>query len=175
MKPLVSGIILMVFVATASTLLAEEVYTWTDESGNLHITEEPPPKNARVKDIIHYQPESGKAIQEQEHRERLDERLREKKRRLHEAQQARTEAEKARKEAEAARARAREVARRSEEFIKTHDTNQYMRVAFKYEIKKAIEDAKLAEQQARAAEEKAAAAEKKAQLAEQRLKESVDE
>ena len=175
MKYLFVGITFMVFFAAASGLMADKVYTWTDENGNLHITEQPPPKNARVKDVIQYKPEAEKTIQQQEQREDLTDKALEKKRRLQEARQARADAEKARQQAGAARVRAQETARRSEEFIKTHDTNQYMRIAFKYKIKKAAEDARLAEEQARLAEKKAAAAEKKAELAEQRLKEIVDE
>ena len=174
MRYLFVGITLTVFLFTASSLMADKVYTWKDENGNLHITEQPPPKNARVKNVIQYKPQSEKTVQEQEHCEDLTDKALEKKRRLQEAQQARADAEKARQQADAARARARETVRRSEEFIKTHDTNQYMRIAFKYKIKKAAEDARLAEEQARVAENKAAAAEKKAELAEQRLKDFVD-
>ena len=175
MRYLLVGVTLTVFFFTAAGLMADKVYTWTDENGNLHITEQPPPQNARVKNVLQYKPESEKTIQEQEHQEQLTDKALEKKRRRQEAQQARADAEKARQQADAARLRAQETARQSEEFIKTHDTNQYMRIAFKYKIKKAIEDARLAEEQARLAEKKAAAAEKRAELAERRLKEIVDE
>ena len=38
---------------------AGQVYTWTDEHGNLHITDSAPPKNAKIKDVMQYQQRSA--------------------------------------------------------------------------------------------------------------------
>ena len=42
--------IIFTFVLTFS-IDAGQVYTWTDEHGNLHITNSPPPKNAKIKEL----------------------------------------------------------------------------------------------------------------------------
>ena len=57
MKPkraLVTLTIIFLFLLAFSAQ-AGKVYTWTDENGNLHITNTPPPKNAKVKDVLPYQ------------------------------------------------------------------------------------------------------------------------
>ena len=44
-------------LVSTSYLPAAEIYTWTDKDGNLHITEHPPPKGAKLKEVTTY---SGK-------------------------------------------------------------------------------------------------------------------
>ena len=76
---------LIVFGVPNSTA---EVYTWTDENGNLHISEEPPPKNARVEDVVNYKertPEEEAARQRR--KEEFRRKLEEDKQRLHRDQE----------------------------------------------------------------------------------------
>jgi hypothetical protein len=35
-------------------LAAEQIYTWTDKDGNMHITEYPPPEGAKLKEVTSY-------------------------------------------------------------------------------------------------------------------------
>jgi hypothetical protein len=35
-----------------SSLIAGEVYTWTDENGNLHVTDTPPPPKSKIKETL---------------------------------------------------------------------------------------------------------------------------
>ena len=44
---------IFIFVST-SFVSAGEIYTWTDKDGNLHITEHPPPKGAKLKEVTTY-------------------------------------------------------------------------------------------------------------------------
>ena len=37
---------------------ADRLYTWKDKNGVTHISEEPPPENARLKDVIDYKPDA---------------------------------------------------------------------------------------------------------------------
>ena len=46
-----------------SGLFAGQVYTWTDENGNLHVTDTPPPPNAKVKDTLEYEEKTAADIQ----------------------------------------------------------------------------------------------------------------
>ena len=41
-------------LVSMSYLPAAEIYTWTDKDGNMHITEHPPPKGAKLKEVTTY-------------------------------------------------------------------------------------------------------------------------
>lgn len=166
MKYFLAGIwVILSFVMTAE-LAADKVFTWTDENGKLHITQEPPPKRAELKDTMDYQPQPAKADLESESRREIGAEAELKKPKSDEVRKTRAEAEKAIKAAEIARDKAEEATRMAEEYSESNNPNQYMQQVYEYQMEKAIEDAKAAEERARIAEEKAINAEKKAELAE---------
>ena len=49
---------ILILVST-SYLPAEEIYTWTDKDGNLHITNSPPPKGATLNEVTTYSDRPG--------------------------------------------------------------------------------------------------------------------
>ncbi|MGD8344789.1 MAG: DUF4124 domain-containing protein, partial [Desulfobacterales bacterium] len=51
-----------------SNLFAGQVYTWTDENGNLHVTDTPPPPKSKIKDTLEYQEKTAAEIQELQNR-----------------------------------------------------------------------------------------------------------
>jgi len=167
MKALLAGISVVLLFFTNSGVFADQVYTWTDKDGNMHITAEPPPKNAKVKEVLNYEPQPEVSVTEDEQHQDSGARAEPGKQESAEVRQARARAEKARQEAEVARAKAEELTESAEKYIETHNRNQYMRRAYKYQMRKAAEDARVAQEQARIAEEKAVAAEKKAKYAEE--------
>ena len=59
---IIIGILLAVFVR--SGLIAGQVYTWTDENGNLHVTDTPPPPESKVQDTLEYREKTAAEIQE---------------------------------------------------------------------------------------------------------------
>ena len=63
MKYMLMGIALMLIFFVNAELSADELYTWTDEKGNLHITQQPPPVNARKMDVMTYKPQTEAQIQ----------------------------------------------------------------------------------------------------------------
>lgn len=74
MKYLLMGIPLMLLFFVNTEASADQLYTWTDAKGNLHITEHPPPKAARTRDVMTYKPRTQaqiKKIEEEERREEL--------------------------------------------------------------------------------------------------------
>ncbi len=73
MKYFLTGITLIALFLANAELSADKLYTWTDEKGNLHITEHPPPKAARTKDVMTYQPQTEAQIQKIEADERREE------------------------------------------------------------------------------------------------------
>jgi len=66
-------VICLMAISAAPHLYAQRIYTWTDENGVTHFTDQAPPKNARVEDVIKYK---EKTPQEQEAIERQIEKLR---------------------------------------------------------------------------------------------------
>jgi hypothetical protein len=73
MKYLLIGISLMLLFFVTAELSADKLYTWTDEKGNLHITETPPPKTARTKNVMTYKPQTEAQIQKIKKDERREE------------------------------------------------------------------------------------------------------
>jgi hypothetical protein len=174
MRYLSIGFVLVLIVLANSELSADTVYTWTDKDGKMHITAEPPPQNARVKDVIEYEPRPDKTVTDTEQRRNSDTEAAPGVQESDDVRRARARAEKARQEAETAKARAEEATRSAEKYIETHNRNEYMRRAYKYQMRKAAEEAKTAQEQARIAEENAIEAEKKAKFVEERARELDD-
>ena len=168
---------------TAATLLsvwlaaavsnADQLYIWTDKSGEAHITQEPPPAGIQPNSTVEYTPEPKREVRQfrQQQRRELSDYFVDKRRQ--EALEARRQAAEARREAEEARVAADLITRQSQEYIDTHNQNQYMRRAFKYERRKAAEKAEAARQSAQQAVKKAEQAEEAARLAEQRLQQAL--
>ena len=63
MKYLLAGMSLVFYLLVTTEISADKLYTWTDEKGNLHITDQPPPANARNMDVMTYKPQTGAQIQ----------------------------------------------------------------------------------------------------------------
>jgi hypothetical protein len=167
-----TAILLFVWLVAAVSS-ADKLYIWTDKSGGEHITQEPPPKGAQTNSVMNYTPEPEKEVQRYRQRQRQELENYFVGQRRQEALDARSKADQTRREAEEARIEADLVTRQSQEYIETHNRNQYMRRAFKYERRKAAEKAEAARQNARQAAKVAREAEEKARLAEQRLQQAL--
>jgi hypothetical protein len=174
MKYFLAGILIILSFVMTAELTADKVYTWTDENGNLHITQDPPPKKAKLKETMDYQPQPEKADLATERQQEIGDEATLKKQKSDEVRKARMEAEKAKKQAAIARANADEATRMAKEYIETQNRNQYEQQTYEYQMEKAVEEAKAAEEQARIAEEKAIQAEKKAKLAEEQARQAND-
>ena len=170
MKTVSAGLGLLLLFFANTEVFADQVYTWTDKDGNMHITAEPPPGNARIKDVIEYEPRTDETVSDEEQHRDSEAQVAPGEKETDELLQARARAKKARQEAETARTKAEEAAKAAEKYIETHNQNEYMRRAHQYQMRKAADDAKAALEQARIAEEKAIEAEKKVKLAEEKMK-----
>ena len=161
-----------IFICTTAVPGAERnIYTWTDERGNLHMTDEPPPSNATVKEVETYRDRTPEEIEalEQTQLERAE------KRRVEnlqeEVEQARREAAKAEKEAVAATERARKLTQEAQEYVRRFGNTPERRQQFKYKIQArkdealaaqdaALEARAMADQAKQAVQDKMTAAEK---------------
>ena len=170
MKTVSAGLGLLLLFFANTEVFADQVYTWTDKDGNMHITAEPPPRNARIKDVIEYESRADETVSDAEQDRDSEARVAPGEQESDEVRRARATAKKARQEADTARDKAEEATKAAEKYIETHNQNEYMRRAHQYQMRKAADDAKAAQEQARIAEEKAIEAEKKAKLVEEKTK-----
>jgi hypothetical protein len=153
-----------------SSLIAGQVYTWTDENGNLHVTDTPPPPKSKIKDTLEFEEKTAAEIQQLQNR---------KKRRAEEWGQ-----EKVISSVEAAKRRARQADERAKEAVEnaeqiTSDAETYIkrlsstkekRKQFRKKIQREAQRAQAAQARARKAREDAAQAAEEARLAEEELK-----
>ena len=57
MKPFpLALVVLLAILAAHGHTAGEEIYTWTDAQGDLHITDRPPPEPSQVQDVLRYTP-----------------------------------------------------------------------------------------------------------------------
>lgn len=134
---------------------AGQVYTWTDEQGNLHITDSPPPKNAKIKDVVTYQ---QKAVDEERTEKQLQKEeqpqdLKVKQNQL--IEEAKRKARQADTRAKEAVARAEQITRNNNAYIKRLGSTREKRKQFKKRIERLKQEAVLAQDVANAAIEDA--------------------
>ena len=134
---------------------AGQVYTWTDEHGNLHITDSPPPKSAKIKDVIQYQQKSvdEKRAERKEQQEEALEDLKEQQNR--QIEEAKRKARQADERAQEAAARAEQITRDNNAYIKRLGSTKDKRKQFKKRIRRLKQEAETAQEVANAAIEEA--------------------
>lgn len=52
-------LLILVAMLTAAPLHADRLYHWTDKSGTIHLTQQPPPAEGHLQDVMDYSNESG--------------------------------------------------------------------------------------------------------------------
>jgi hypothetical protein len=162
------GLVTFIF-QPASGLWSASIYTWTDKNGAVHITETPPPPGAAVEDVLNNPPESPAPIQPSQPQAPPSIGDWEIQQAEQQARQAQEELEAARQEAAEAEQEAQQTIRQSEEYIDTHDKNQYMRRVLKYKLRQAAESAQAAEAKAQEAADRLKQAEQNAAAAQQQV------
>jgi len=72
MRFFIAPAIMLFCLYAVSMLSAQRLYTWTDENGILHITEQPPPDRAKVKDVVTYKEKTPAELEAIERRKKQD-------------------------------------------------------------------------------------------------------
>ena len=154
---------IFIWISTAY-LPAAEIYTWTDKDGNLHITEHPPPKGAKLKEVTTYsdKPDTQKFDNQQSQNNRATDR---------EEQNKSKEADEAQRQADIAVEKAQEAGEKaSNAILKVHEIKDkrasqgrqdHNRVS-KDDVKKAEGEAMRAQEKSKEALEEAKEAREKA-------------
>ena len=166
MKPIVvvAAVILSLVVA-AGAYAQSKVYTWTDAKGKLHITDDPPPLDASVKDVVEspqLTPAENRQL-EQQRQLREDSRLDDKRR--SETEEALRRAREADQRAREAVQRADEQTQRALDYRKHFGNTPSRREQFKYKIREEEAKAEAARAEAQKAIDRAKAASEEARTA----------
>lgn len=150
------------WMADANVQAQGRVYTWTDSRGKLHITDEPPPADASVKDVV-----EESAVPPAEARQRQQQRLQRDEARLDDQRRSDTEgllrrAREADEQAQQAVQKADEQTQRALEYRKRFGNTPSRREQFKYKIRAEEEKAEAARAEAQRAIDTARAASEEA-------------
>ncbi len=165
MKFTILTIVCLMAISAAAPLYAQQIYTWTDEKGVTHITDQPPPKQARVEDVIKYK---EKTPQEREAIERELEKLRqsnERQTKIDAAQRAEVAAREAEKRAKEAVANARQETQKNQEYVRRLSNRSWKRRQFKKRIERIKNETEATQAAAEAEVRRAEDAAKKARAA----------
>jgi hypothetical protein len=171
MKPFIITFSLFLAIFIGSSLNAQKIYTWTDQNGVIHLSDQPPPEKDSAKDIdvMRYEektPQEIEAIQSKTDklRQKLD-----KAEQIEKARQAEIQARKAQDQARQAVQKAQEEYEYNNQYIRRLTSTQNKRKKFRKrvnriiaeteasraEAKEAVEQAEKAVEQARKAAEEA--------------------
>lgn len=157
--------VFLMAILGAAHLSAQQIYTWTDENGVMHITDQPPEQKSRVQDVIEYK---AKSPQEQEAIERRKQQMQEQYRRFEKREAARQtaiEAREADQRAQEAFQKAQQETAQNQEYLQRLSNRKWKRKQFRKKIERIRKETEAAQNDARAAAEQAEAAAKKAREA----------
>jgi len=166
MKFFIATVIMLLFSLLAAPLLgAQKLYTWTDENGVLHITEQPPPKSAKVEDIMTYKertPEELEAIERSKNKER---RKFDKYKQIENEREAQLRAKEADEKAQKAKEQAEEDYEKNKAYIDKLSNRRWKRKKFRKRIDRLKKETEESFAEAKSAEEQAEEAKKTAEKA----------
>jgi hypothetical protein len=175
MKFLIMTACILLVGFLSSSLIAGQVYTWTDENGNLHVTDTPPPPTSKIKDTLEYEEQTAAEIQELQNRKKKRAENREQEKRTGSVEAAKRQARQADERAQKAVEQAEQITRDAETYIRRLSSTKEKRKQFRKKIQKETQRAQVAQDRARKALEDAAVAAEEARLAEEELKKAQEE
>ncbi len=165
MKFTILSIVFLIAISAAPHLYAQQIYTWTDENGVMHITDQPPPQQVIVEDVTKYK---EKTPQEQDAIEREIEKLRqsnERQDKIDVAQRAEVAARQAEKQAQEAVENAREETQENQEYVRRLSNRSWKRRKFRKRIERIKIETEATQAEAQAEVEQAEGAAQKAREA----------
>jgi len=149
MKYLTSAMVFLLIFSLSSNLQAQtKIYTWTDKNGDLHMSEDPPPGDARLKDVSTYHektPQETEAIQlELEQRQAT----RDREEQIREAEAAQRRAVAAQEQAADAAVKAEEATQNAYDTYERYGNTRDKRKQFRKRIQRSIDEADAARTEA---------------------------
>ena len=167
MKYLCMSIGMLLTLLAALSLNAQKLYTWTDENGVVHLTDQPPPDKDRVENVeeIRYEEKTPQDIEAIQHRKENLRRQLEREERIEKARQAEIRATKAEERAIEAVQQAQEEFEYYDQYIRRLSSSRNKRKKFRKRIGRIKAETEVSQAEANAALEQAQEAVQKARLA----------
>jgi len=162
MKYFIAAAIILFSLFAATILGAQKLYTWTDENGVLHITEQPPPNSAKVENVMTYKektPEELEAIKREKDNIRREF---ERQEQLDRKQEAGVKAKQDEEQAKKAKEKAETEYNYNKEYIKRLSSTKRKRRQFRKKIERLKKETEQSFDEAKSAAEKAEEAKKAA-------------
>ena len=165
MKFFIVSAIILFSLFPVSLLGAQKLYTWTDENGVLHITEQPPPKSTKVEEVMTFKartPEELKAIERSKNKERREF---EKFEQTENEREAQLRAKEADEKAQKALEQAEEDYKRNKAYIDKLSNRRWKRKQFRKKIDRLKKETEASYAEAKSAAEQAEEAKQAAEKA----------
>jgi membrane protein involved in colicin uptake len=145
MKSIPIGVMLLLALSAFSAAQAQnKVYTWTDSRGKLHITDEAPPAEASVKEVVEAPVVTPADARQREHRRQQSEEARRQEQRRSEIEERLRLSREADERAQEAVRKADELTQQALEYRKRFGNTPSRREQFKYKIRAEEERAEAA-------------------------------
>lgn len=162
---LMGGLLLTLLITL--NLNAQKLYTWTDENGILHITDQPPLKKNKIKDIevIEYEEKSLEELEAIENKKKILRRKLNKEKLIESARRTEIKAGQANEQAQQNLQQAREKFEYNEEYIRRLTSTKNKRKKFRKRVLRLNTEAEADLARAEAAAEQAEEAARKAKIA----------
>ena len=165
LKKIIPVLAIFILALGAYDIGAQKLYTWTDDQGVIHITEDPPPHDASRESVTVYPPKSPQqidAIERKKQQLRQDYKQFEKRQAV---RQAEIEAREAQQRAQEAIQKVQQETEENQEYVRRLSSTQQKRRQFRKKIERIKNETEAAQAEAKKAEEEADAAVKKADQA----------
>ncbi len=158
---------LLLTLLTALSLNAQKLYTWTDENGVVHITDQPPPETDRIEDVevMKYDEKTPQEIEAIEHKKENLRRQFDREERIEKARQAEIQAREAEAKAQEALQQARKEFESNNEYIRRLTSTRNKRKQFRKRVDRIKTETEASQAEAQAAIEQAEDAAQKARTA----------
>lgn len=159
--------IFALFLLCGSHILsAQTLFTWTDEAGVVHITENKPPEGIQIEEKLHYQKQPSKRPLEIEENRKKGQTDLEKSEAIERVEIERRKANEAKQKAEDAFKKANQIKKETDEYIKKVKYKSRKTKSLRVKMKRRMEEANKAIAEAEQLKQFAIKAEKKAKDAE---------
>jgi len=159
--------IFALFLLCGSHILsAQTLFTWTDEAGVAHITENKPPEGIQIEEELHYQKQPPKRPLEIDENRKKGQTGLEKSEAIERAKIERRKANKAKQKAEDAFKKANQIKKETDEYVEKVKYKSRKTKSLRVKMKRRIEEANKAIAEAEQLKQFAIKAEKKAKDAE---------
>jgi hypothetical protein len=153
MKPIIILVGLLLTLLAALNLSAQKLYTWTDDTGVVHIGDRPPPKTDNIKDVevIKYREKTPQEIEAIQHKKESLRRKFDKEEQIEKARQAEIKAREAEKKAQEAMQQAQEEFEYNNEYIRRLTSTRNKRKKFRKRVDRIKTETEASQAEAQAA------------------------